>query len=320
MSDRASLIRACLALLLSAGSGAVCAGDLRFCEQPAQLDAGQQDKLLRFTALVKHELERSGHGVALVARAGTELGRFGMRYSHAGFALKGSENTPWSVRQLYYACDQAKPRLYDQGLSGFLLGANSKEVAFLSVLLLPQPQSSQLERAALDRRQALSVLAQDYSANAHAFSTRYQNCNQWVLELMASVFGNLGSAHPSEDSAGSAPLSTQDLRAQAQGWLQARAYQPAVFELGFRPVLWVAAAAIPWVHNDDHPRTDLQAARYRVSMPASIEAFVQTALPGAQRLEFCQTQQHVLLRRGWVPGLAADCQPQAGDELLRLDD
>ncbi|MEJ6008205.1 DUF2145 domain-containing protein [Paucibacter sp. AS339] len=313
MSVLVQAARAALALLLSGGGAAALAGGLRFCEQPPQLDAGQQDKLLRFASVVKNELDRSGHGVALVARAGTELGRFGMRYSHAGFALKASENTAWSVRQLYYACDQALPRLYDQGLSGFLLGANSKEVAFLSVLLLPQPQSAQIERAALDRRHALSVLARDYSANAYAFSTRYQNCNQWVLELMASVFGGLAGSVEGDGQA------TQDLRAQAQAWLQAQAYQPATFDLGFQPLLWAAAAAIPWVHNDDHPSTDLQAGRYRVSMPAAIEAFVQTAIPGAQRIEFCHTQQQVLVRRGWGPALAQSCQAEAGDQVIRLD-
>lgn len=106
------------------------------------------------------------------------------------------------------------------------------------------------------------------------------------------------------------------MRQQAQTWLQAQAYQPASFELGFQPLLWAAAAAIPWVHNDDHPRLDQAAGRYRVSMPASIEAFVQTALPGAQRIEFCHNAAHMLVRRGWGPALDPDCKAQAPDEVI----
>ncbi|HEY1392705.1 MAG TPA: DUF2145 domain-containing protein, partial [Methylibium sp.] len=88
------------------------------------MSAEQQDVLLRFGAIVKDELEKSGQSLVLITRSGLDLSRFGVRYSHAGLSLKASRNAPWSVRQLYYACDERKPRLYDQGMSGFLLGAD----------------------------------------------------------------------------------------------------------------------------------------------------------------------------------------------------
>ena len=293
-----------LALL---GCGAAQAGGLRFCEQPQRLSASQQDKQLRFVAIVKDELERSGQGVALVSRAGTDLSRFEMRYSHAGLALKASDNTPWSVRQLYYVCDEASPKLYDQGLAGFLIGANQAELGFLSVVLFPPAQGAELERAALDKRRALQLLAIDYSANAYPFSPRYQNCNQWVAELLAATLGNLGEG------------GVDELRPQAQAWLKAQGYRPATFEIGFKPLLWGAAAFIPWVHNDDHPTEDLAAARYLVSMPASIEGFVQQTMAGAQRIEFCHNGKHVLMRRGWGPRLAEGCVAEPQDTVIALD-
>ena len=67
-------------------------------------------------------LEASGQAVALVARSGLDLDRFAVRYSHAGVSLRDSPNTPWSVRQLYFACEERAPRLYDQGLAGFVQG------------------------------------------------------------------------------------------------------------------------------------------------------------------------------------------------------
>ncbi|MDC8772862.1 DUF2145 domain-containing protein [Roseateles albus] len=294
-----------LALL---GSGAVQAGGLRFCEQPTQLSASQQDKQLRFVAIVKEELERSGQGVALVSRAGTDLSRFGMRYSHAGLALRDSDNTPWSVRQLYYVCDEAAPKLYDQGLAGFLIGANQAEIGYLSVLLFAPAESAAIERAALDKRNALQLLAPSYSANAYPFSARYQNCNQWVAELLAATLGNLGQGAAQEE-----------IRPQAQAWLKAQGYRPALFDIGFAPLLWGAAAFIPWVHNDDHPAEDLAAARYLVSMPASIEGFVQQTMAGAQRIEFCHNGRYVLIRRGWGPGLAEGCVAEAQDRVIALN-
>jgi hypothetical protein len=40
-------------------------------------------------------------------------------------------------------------------------------------------------------RRVLHLLAATYSANAYAFSTRYQNCNQWVMEMLAAGWGDL---------------------------------------------------------------------------------------------------------------------------------
>jgi len=132
--------------------------------------------------------------VALIARSGLDLSRFGVRYSHAGFSLRASENTPWSVRQLYYACDEQKPRIFDQGMSGFLLGTDNPAVGYVSIVFLPTDEAAELEHAALDNRQALRLLSPTYSANAYPFSVRYQNCNQWVMELIASAWGQLDPA------------------------------------------------------------------------------------------------------------------------------
>lgn len=289
-----------------AGPWSLCHADaMRFCDRQAQLSAGQQDQLFRFGALVKAELDKSGLDMALVSRSGLDLSRFKVRYSHAGFALKDSENAPWSVRQLYYACDERKPRIFDQGLSGFLLGTDNPTVGYLSVLLLPPAASGQLARIALDKRLALQVLSPNYSANAYAFGLRYQNCNQWVMELLASAWA------PVPEGAG------DEARAQAQRWLQAEGYVPSVMVVGSRPLMW-AGHFVPLLHNDDHPQPDLDAQQYRVSMPASIEAFVRAQVPEATRMEFCHIGPRVVVHRGWDP-IAEGCEPGPGDVVLSLD-
>lgn len=299
---------AAAAWLLAAGlalSAEARAGDFHLCDRQARLTAAQQDTLYRFADIIKNTLSQSGQGVALVARSGLDLGRFGIRYSHAGIALAHSENAPWSVRQLYYACDEGKPRVYDQGISGFLLGTDNPAVGYLSVVLLPDDKGRALERAAMDKRQALQVLGSQYSANAHAFSVRYQNCNQWVMELLASAWGDARA------------LDSPDERVAAQAWLQGKGYEPSVVDLGSRWLLW-AAPFIPFVHTDDHPQQDLDQQQLRISMPAAIETFVQREAPQAQRIEFCHVDKKVVIHRGWS-AILDGCQADAGDTVIELD-
>jgi len=285
------------------GPWAVCqASSMRFCDRPAELSAHQQDALFRFGGIIKAELDQSGQDVALIARSGLDLSRFGVRYSHAGVSLKASQNTPWSVRQLYYACDEKRPRIYDQGMSGFLLGTDDPATGYVSVVFLPADAAAELERAALDNRQALQLLSTSYSANAYAFSARYQNCNQWLAELLAAAWGHVDDE--------------QDLRLQAQGWLKDQGYAPSVFDVGL-PLAWVGAF-IPWLHGDDRPADDVDRSIYRVSMPASIEAFVHATVPGATRIEFCHAGARVVIRHGWQ-AIADGCIPDAQDTVIMLD-
>jgi len=302
------LASACaFALLLGLWPGAWAhAGALRFCDQAAALNAEQKDLLLRFGAIVKTALEDSGQDLALIARSGLDLGRFGVRYSHAGLSLKASLNTPWSVRQLYYACDEGRPRVFDQGMAGFVLGLNDPTIGYVSVVLLPAAAAAALEGTALDNRRALQALGPAYSANAYAFGLRYQNCNQWVIEMMATAWGRLDRSGEGDD----------DLRGRAQRWLADQNYRPSVFEVG-APLMWLGAF-IPWVHNDDHPNADIERATYRTSMPASIEAFVQATVPGATRVEFCHSGPRVVIHRGW-DAIAEDCQPGEHDAVVMLE-
>jgi hypothetical protein len=303
---RLALARA-LALLVGLGPWAACqAGAMRYCDHPAPLTAQQKDGLFRFGAIIKTALEESGQGSALIARSGLDLGRFGVRYSHAGVSLQSGLDTAWSIRQLYYACDEDKPRVFDQGMAGFLLGLHDPTVGYVSVVLLPAAEAAALANTVLDKQQALQALGPAYSANAHAFSVRYQNCNQWVIEMLAAAWGRLGDAG-----------SAQALRTQAQGWLMAQGYQPSVFEVGVRPLMWLGRL-VPWLHDDDHPPEDLDRAIYRVSMPASIEAFVQATVPAALRMEFCHAGGRVVIRRGWEP-IAEGCLPGEQDTVITLE-
>lgn len=278
----------------------------RYCDPPPTDDAVRQDRALRVAAVIKEALQHHRAEVALVSRSGLDLSRIGQRYSHAGLSLRDSALAPWAVRQLYYACDEQRPRVFDQGLAAFLMGVDDAQRGFLSVVL---PGAGEAALAEVARRDdlAVGVLGGSYSANAHAFSTVHQNCNQWVAELLALAWGAHGPGAPAAGS----------LRETAQDWLRDQGYRPTSVELGAGPLMWLSLAW-PHLHAGDHPEQDLRAGRYRVSLPASLEAFVRQQDPGARRLEFCHDVRRVVVRQGWE-SLGPDCEPAEGDTVVTLD-
>lgn len=291
--------RVAAAAALLAAAGAAQAGLLRACDTTQAFSAAQQDRLLRFAALIKQALNESGATMALVARSGTDLSRFGLRYSHAGIALREGLDSPWAVRQLYFACAEGAPRLFDQGLAGFVAGTDSPEVGYVSLLLLPPEAAQALAPAALDKALALRLLAARYSANAYPFSTQYQNCNQWVAELIAAAFLPEAS------------------REAAQAWLRAEGYAPEPVHVA-SPWLMLAGRFVPWLHFDDHPAEPLQAREVQTSLPPGLEAFALRRWPTARRIEFCHGAQGVVRHDGQGQ-LADGCTARPGDHLTRLD-
>jgi hypothetical protein len=292
------LRRLAAAVLALAASGAQAGLPPQGCDRPTALTAAQQDRLLRFAAIVRETLAGTGAEVALISRSGTDLSRFGLRYSHAGVALADGLDTTWAVRQLYYACAEGAPRLFDQGLAGFVSGSDDTEVGYVRLLLLPPEAAAALAAAARDKALALGLLNARYSANAYPFSTRYQNCNQWVAELLAAATAGVTT------------------REDAQAWLQREGYAPAPVRAS--PWLMLAGRFVPWLHFDDHPPGQLDAGAVQTSLPDSLEAFALRRWPTARRIELCHGPHGVVQREGGAP-LATGCEPQQGVTVTALN-
>jgi hypothetical protein len=303
-------------LAMTALAAASTAQAATFCDRGGEVSATEQDRQLQVVAIARRALEASGATAAVVSRSGTDLSRFHLQYSHSGIALKDSRNSPWSVRQLYYACDESQAKLYDQGLAGFLLSAGRTEPIRLSIVTLPERDSARLAARALDNRLALALLSPRYSASAYAFSTQYQNCNQWVAELMGFAWAPSEAEAPTRVDAAVPADAIAPTRQQAQQWLKTLGYDPAPVVVPSHAVMF-AAQFVPLIHSDDHPIDDLYAMRLKVSTPAALEAFARRLVPDAQRVEFCATGSTMVVRRGWEP-LPADCRAGEGDEVLPL--
>lgn len=289
------------ALLCIAGGASAQSGSPAFCDRLKPLTAEQQDKLLRFAAIVRRELPEA-EGAALVSRSGLDLSRFDIRYSHTGVAWRAATGA-WSARQLYYACDEGRPRIFDQGMAGFAMGIDDPALGYVSIVRLPPDAAAALRTAALDTPRALHLLASRYSATAYPFSTAYQNCNQWIAELMAAAWGNLADG--------------DDLRERAQDWLRQAPYAPAPVQVPARWLMW-ASPFVPFVHLDDHPRAERDAMQLRISLPSTLEAFARQRLPGSERVELCHNGRQVVVHRGWT-AIPAGCVAGEGDEVIALD-
>lgn len=273
-----------------------------FCDRTHPLSASQQDRVLRFAAVVRDELAAAGGDAALISRSGLDLSRFRIRYSHAAVAWR-AEAGDWSTRQLYYACDERRPRIYDQGVAGFAMGIDDTSLGYVSIVRLPAEAAQSLRGALLDRQRVLHLLAARYSANAYPFSLRYQNCNQWVVELLAVAWGDLADG--------------DDLRERAQRLLRETHYEPEPVDVGSHALMF-ASAFVPFVHLDDHPEDDRFAMKLQVSLPSSVEAFVRDRVEGSERIELCHDGHQVVVHRGWTP-IAEGCRPGEGDRVVPLD-
>ncbi|CBJ35528.1 DUF2145 domain-containing protein [Ralstonia solanacearum] len=281
----------------------------QFCDRGQPFTAGQQDRLLRFAAVVREEVTATEGGAVLISRSGLDLSRFRIRYSHAAVAWR-NETGAWSARQLYYACDEGRPRLYDQGLAGFAMGIDDPSLGYISIVRLPADAAETLRRAAIDTPRALQLLAATYSANAYAFSVRYQNCNQWVAELLALAWGDLGNGGNGGNGGDG------DLRERAQRWLRQASYAPQPVDIDSHALMF-ASTFVPLVHLDDHPEADVFAMKLKISLPSTVESFIQERLPGSERIELCYDRERVVVHRGWTP-IAAGCRPGEGDRVVSL--
>ncbi|MBL8277195.1 MAG: DUF2145 domain-containing protein [Pelomonas sp.] len=288
--------RALAALGLACAAAHALAGSLppRGCDRRVDVSAAQQDRLLRFAAAVRSALATAGTPAALIARSGTDLSRFELRYSHAAIALAEGLDSPWAVRQLYYDCTEQQPRLFDQGLAGFIVGSDDPTVGYIRLLLPPPDAAAALAGAALDRPLALGLLNARYSANAYPFSTTYQNCNQWVAELMAAAVAGTRT------------------REDAQAWLRGAGYAPQAVHAS--PWLMLAGRFVPWLHFHDHPEALLNAGQVQTSLPDSLEAFALQRWPTARRIELCHGPQGIVQREGGA-ALADGCAPAPGDRV-----
>lgn len=186
---------------------------------------------------VETALDDTGAQVVLLARAGQDLDRYGLRWSHFGYAYRDDSVSPpaWRVAHKLNECGTDHADVYREGLGEFFLDTPYR---YEAAIVVPAPE---VERALLavltDNRRLVQWHTPRYSVVAYPWSQRYQQSNQWALETLA------GAMEPAAAD-----------RARAQAWLMLHDYRPtdlridALTRLGGR----LTRANVAF---DDHPNS-----------------------------------------------------------------
>ena len=158
-------------------------------------------------------LEASGARVALVSRAGQDLSRYRLRYSHMGIAVRDHPKGRWTVVHALNDCGSAVSGLYDEGMGNFFLTDLYRHE---TQLVIPGPELQQKLAKLAATRTPVRLHEPKYNMLSYVYSTRYQNSNQWVLETLAAA---------------AAPAGQVETRLEAQKWLRSIGFQPPTVEV-----------------------------------------------------------------------------------------
>jgi hypothetical protein len=194
-------------------AAATCAHAGQACEtRPAQTN-----DVVRGMTLAAHTAERldaTGAQVVVLARAGQDLSKYGLAWSHFGFAYREGDGprSHWRVVHKLNQCGTASAALYRQGLGEFFLDQPHRyEAAYVELTADVQSKLLPLLR---DNMRIDDWHEPRYSMVAYAWATRYQQSNQWALETLAGAM-DAGATN----------------RARAQAWLQLRGYEPTTLRI-----------------------------------------------------------------------------------------
>lgn len=158
-------------------------------------------------------LDASGAQVALVARAGQDLSKYGLRYSHMGIVVRDHPAGRWTVVHALNDCGTAVSGLYNEGMGNFFL---TDLYRLEAQLVIPGPEAQAKLARLVATRTPLRLHEPRYNMLSYVYSTQYQNSNQWVLETIAAAL---------------APSGQVETRAEAQSWLRSRGFQPPTVEI-----------------------------------------------------------------------------------------
>lgn len=205
------LLRALLASALLTAAAATQAG--RPCEE-TPLRVADIERGMALAATTAARLDASGAQVVVLARAGQDLSRYGLAWSHLGFAYREGDGpkSHWRVVHKLNHCGSDRSALYRQGLAEFFLDRPHRYEA-VYVELGPEAQNALLPLLRDNTR--IGMLDEPhYNMVAYAWATRYQQSNQWALETLAAAM------EPGVTT-----------RHRAQAWLQLKGYEPSTLRI-----------------------------------------------------------------------------------------
>ena len=223
------------AVLLAGAAGAMAGQRCDTAKPTPQVIERGMGLAQRTATALEQAYTQDGTRVVLLARAGQDLSKYNQTWSHVGWAYRTPEGA-WRVVHKLNDCGTDQSMVTRQGLGEFFLD----DMWRYEATWRPAPREWQDAMWSLlqDNRRALTLHQPRYSMVSYAWGTRYQQSNQWAIELLALA------AEPRLQQLGQ--------RAQAQAWLKQRGYQPATLRIG--PLTRLGGRMTAGnVAFDDHP-------------------------------------------------------------------
>jgi hypothetical protein len=170
----------CLCLCFWITSPALAGRDCEAVELSPQGWAAAAESALRVAAaLDDREAE-----VALLARAGTDLSKHGLHYSHVGFVLRDHPQGRWTVVHLLNHCASSHSALFAEGLVNFFADDLHRQDARIVWL---EPAFAERVVNLLRSGHIHALHERRYNLIARPDSRHTQNSTAWVLELLAAA-------------------------------------------------------------------------------------------------------------------------------------
>lgn len=223
-------------------------------EKPQSAETVQ--KAFQLAIKTREALDASGAQVALLGRVGQDLSKYNLRYSHMAFAWRDHPQGRWLTVHELNKCGTAESALFNEGLANFFF---DDMFAWDALIVTPSPEVQAKLVAELTQTNTLKTLHQPrYNMLAYPYSTKYQNSNQWVLEVLADAMQK-----PQQPS-----------RIESQKWLRQAGYKPSnlhimtLTRLGAR--MFKANVAF-----DDHPTGDRILGKIEAATVESVTDFLQ---------------------------------------------
>lgn len=207
---------------------------------------------------VQQRLNQLNPDVALIARVGADLRQYGLHYSHLAFAVKNYPGAAgkWTIIHLLNECNSPYSSLYKQGLMNFFM--DDLFTLDYQISIPNQEMQTKLFQA-LQAKTLHTLHNKQYSMLAYPFSTKYQNSNQWVLEMIAA------SLSPT-------PVTS---RALAQKYLLKTGYKPSVIKINGLSRLG-ASMFNRHIQFEDHPLQEKRSNQFTTVTVISVVNYLQS--------------------------------------------
>lgn len=146
------------------------------------------EKAANLALRLKQQLDLSGTHLAIIARAGSDLSEYKLKYSHAAFVWHDVRSKKWIVSHLLHSCGQSKSGLFDQGLINFFIDTPFE---YRVKILIPEQKFQDTLISMLKNGAGWALHKEKYNLVSYPNSKKYQNSNHWLLELLVHCSANI---------------------------------------------------------------------------------------------------------------------------------